>query len=118
MAGLRWRVPPPFSFGLVVNPATFRGMLATSTPFPNSLHPWRNPLGSLPLGSSAPASLLDWAAFPSPFPSGLFSNSGGLQFHGLPNPPLNSDPACIAFRSLSTSRYLGSVHRLGAGGAG
>jgi hypothetical protein len=35
-----------------------------------------------------------------------------------PNPPLNSDPACIAFRSLSTSRFLGSAHRLGAGGAG
>jgi hypothetical protein len=32
-----------------------------------------------------------------------------------PNPPLKSDPASIAFHSLSTSRYLGSVHRLGAG---
>jgi hypothetical protein len=36
----------------------------------------------------------------------------------LPNPPLNSDPACIAFRSLSASRFLGSAQRLGAGGAG
>jgi len=35
-----------------------------------------------------------------------------------PNPPLHSDPACIAFRSLSTSCYLGSARRLGAGGAG
>jgi len=35
-----------------------------------------------------------------------------------PNPPLNSDPACIAFGSLSTSRYLGFAHRLGAGAAG
>ena len=35
-----------------------------------------------------------------------------------PNPPLNSDPACFGFRSLSTSRFLGFVHRLGAGGAG
>jgi hypothetical protein len=35
-----------------------------------------------------------------------------------PNPPLNSDPACIAFRSLSASRFLGSAHRLSAGGAG
>ncbi|WP_257307588.1 hypothetical protein [Geothrix campi] len=35
-----------------------------------------------------------------------------------PNPPLNSDPACIVPRSLSTSRFLGSVQRLGAGGAG
>jgi hypothetical protein len=37
---------------------------------------------------------------------------------GTPNPALNSDPACIAFRSLSTFRFLGSVHRLGAGVAG
>ena len=36
----------------------------------------------------------------------------------LPNLPLHSDPACIAFRSLSTSRFLDSVQRLGAGGAG
>jgi hypothetical protein len=35
-----------------------------------------------------------------------------------PNPPLNSDPACIAFRSLSAFRYPGSARRLGAGGAG
>jgi hypothetical protein len=35
-----------------------------------------------------------------------------------PNPQLNSDPACIAIRSLSTSCFLGSAHRLGAGGAG
>ena len=35
-----------------------------------------------------------------------------------PNPSLNSDPACIAFRSLSASRFLGFVQRLGAGGAG
>ena len=34
---------------------------------------------------------------------------------GAPNLSLKSDPACIAFRSLSTSRYLGSAHRLGAG---
>lgn len=34
-----------------------------------------------------------------------------------PNPPLNSDPICTASRSLPTSRFLGSVHRLGAGGA-
>jgi len=35
-----------------------------------------------------------------------------------PNPRLNSDPACVAIRSLSTSRFLGSVQRLGAGVAG
>jgi hypothetical protein len=34
-----------------------------------------------------------------------------------PNPPLKSDPACIAFRSVSTFRYLGSAHRPGAGAA-
>ena len=44
--------------------------------------------------------------------------SGGFMRTGRPNPPLNLDPACIAFRSLSTSRYLGFVQRLGAGGAG
>ena len=32
-----------------------------------------------------------------------------------PNLALKSDPTCIAFRSLSTFRYLGSAHRLGAG---
>jgi len=35
-----------------------------------------------------------------------------------PNPRLNPDPTCIAFRSLSTSRFLGSAQRLGAGVAG
>jgi len=35
----------------------------------------------------------------------------------MPNPPLKSDPACIAFRSLSSFRYPGSARRLGAGGA-
>jgi len=35
-----------------------------------------------------------------------------------PNPPLNSDPACIAFRSLSAFRFLGSAQRFGAGVAG
>jgi len=35
-----------------------------------------------------------------------------------PNPPLNSDPACIVIRSFSSTGFLGSVQRLGAGGAG
>jgi len=35
-----------------------------------------------------------------------------------PNLSLNSDSAYIAFRPLSTSRFLGSTHRLGAGWAG
>ena len=35
-----------------------------------------------------------------------------------PNPALHSDPACIAFRSLSSFRFLGFAQRLGAGGAG
>jgi len=34
------------------------------------------------------------------------------------NLSLKSDPACIAFRSFSSFRYLGFVQRLGAGGAG
>ena len=40
-----------------------------------------------------------------------------ISAHMRPNPPLKSDPACIAFRSLSTSRFLGSAQRFGAGGA-
>ena len=35
-----------------------------------------------------------------------------------PNLPLNSDPARTVFRSFSSSRFLGFVHRLGTGGAG
>ena len=37
--------------------------------------------------------------------------------HERPNLPLKSGPACIAFRSLSAFRYLGSAHYLGAGAA-
>ena len=33
----------------------------------------------------------------------------------MPNLPLNSDPACIDFRSLSSTRLPGSVQRRGAG---
>jgi hypothetical protein len=46
------------------------------------------------------------------------AGSGRFRFSGVPNPALNSDPACIAFRSLSTFRFLGFVQRPGAGGAG
>jgi len=35
-----------------------------------------------------------------------------------PNLSLNSDPACVVFRSFSCSVFLGFVQRLGAGGAG
>ena len=35
-----------------------------------------------------------------------------------PNLSLNSDPACIAFRSFSCFRFLGFAHHLGAGVAG
>ena len=35
-----------------------------------------------------------------------------------PNPSLESDPACLAFRNLSSPCLLGFVQRLGAGGAG
>ena len=40
-----------------------------------------------------------------------------VRIQQLPNPPLKSDPACIAFRSLSCHVFLGFAHRLGAGGA-
>ena len=33
-----------------------------------------------------------------------------------PNLTLNADPACIVFRSFSSSRFLGFAQRLGAGG--
>jgi hypothetical protein len=46
----------------------------------------------------------------------LLSGLGRLS-PGRPNLPLKSDPACIAFCSLSAFRYLGSVRPLGAGGA-
>jgi hypothetical protein len=39
----------------------------------------------------------------------------GIELEGH---PLKSDPACIAFRSLSAFRYPGFAHRLGAGVAG
>jgi hypothetical protein len=40
-----------------------------------------------------------------------------MEVNTRPNPPLKSDPACIAFRPLSAFRYLGFAQRLGAGGA-
>jgi hypothetical protein len=42
---------------------------------------------------------------------------GAPMLWARPNLALKSDPACIVFRSLSTSRYPGSARRLGAGGA-
>jgi len=36
----------------------------------------------------------------------------------MPNPPLNSDPACIVLRSFSSFVFLGFVRRFAAGGAG
>jgi len=33
----------------------------------------------------------------------------------MPNLPLYPAPACITFRSISTTRFLGSARRLGAG---
>ena len=40
------------------------------------------------------------------------------KIQATPNLSLNSDPACIVWRALSSSRYLGFAQRLGAGGAG
>ena len=48
----------------------------------------------------------------------MIPESLGVIGNCQPNLSLNSDPACIVFRSLSTFRYLGSAHRLGAGVAG
>jgi hypothetical protein len=45
-------------------------------------------------------------------------SSASFRAGSLPNPALHSDPACIAFRSLSSFCFLGFVQRLGAGGAG
>ena len=50
--------------------------------------------------------------------TGCVACSGEFQGFGVPNLPLNSDPACIAFRSLSSPCFLGFVQRLGAGVAG
>ena len=52
------------------------------------------------------------------FPSNLVSPAiFNKRTSQAPNLSLKSDPACISFRSLSTFRYLGSAHRLGAGAA-
>jgi len=44
--------------------------------------------------------------------------SGEFQFLGVPNLPLNSDPACVVLRSFSSFVFLGFAQCLGAGGAG
>jgi hypothetical protein len=46
------------------------------------------------------------------------ASSGRFQFSGVPNPALNSDPACIVFRSFSSFRFLDFAQRFGAGAAG
>ena len=50
--------------------------------------------------------------------TGRVACSGEFQLLGVPNLPLNSDPACIVLRSFSSFVFLGFVQRLGAGGAG
>ena len=116
MAGLRGSILLRSPSGLVVNQIFIRGILAVLSPFSNSLHPWRNPLQFFTFGlarfsaHSHPVGIPFVRSGPDPL-----SSSSGLQFLGVPNLSLKSDPACIAFRSLSTSCYLGFVHRLGAG---
>jgi hypothetical protein len=46
------------------------------------------------------------------------AGSGRFRFSGVPNPALNSDPACIVFRSFSSFRFLDFAQRFGAGAAG
>jgi hypothetical protein len=71
-----------------------------------------SPRSQSPIGDTNPRSQ---TAIPE---SRLAANLEGACPRNAPNPPLNSDPARIAFRSFSSFRFLGFVHRLGAGGAG
>jgi hypothetical protein len=116
MAGLRGCLQGLTPSGKGVNQTCIRGILAALSPFSNSLHPWRNPLQFFTFGlgrfsaHSHPVGIPFVRSGPDPL-----SSSSGLQFLGVPNLSLKSDPACIAFRSLSAFRYPGSARRLGAG---
>jgi hypothetical protein len=53
-----------------------------------------------------------------PLSSNPLNNEQFRELSPGPNLSLNSDPACIVFRSLSRFRYLGSAQHLGTVGAG
>jgi len=119
MAGLRFLFPSPFSF--VPGGESFGfpwhagcGFPLLQLPLPLAQSAWFFAFGLVRL-NVLPRLVGSSFARSKPECPG---NSGRLQFHGVPNLSLNSDPACTAFRSLSASRYLGSAQRLGAGGAG
>ena len=87
--------------------------------FLNTLYRWRNALQLFAFGlgnMNSRSHTIAITAIRAKIQHGAYS--GGIIWVGGPNPPLNSDPACIAFRSLSCFRYLGFVQRLGAGVAG
>ena len=119
MAGLRVCLHRRSPAVLLVNPWASRGILAAgfalSQPAP--------PLAQSGLAFAFGLVGLKVRSFSVGIPvarSGpnQLGSSSGLQFHGVPNLSLNSDPACVGFRSFSSSRFLGSAQRLGAGGAG
>src|ERR1035438_7650817 len=117
MARLRFWSPSLLSCaGLVVIPSASHVILGSSFAVPQLAPPLAQSVSGLCLWARRfqQFSLLGRHSL-HPLTSRLFKNSGGLKFLGVPNPPLKSDPACIAFRSLSTSRYPGSARRLGAG---
>jgi hypothetical protein len=47
----------------------------------------------------------------------ILSSNPLTEFGLPPNPSLKPDPASLTFRSLSTSRFLASIQRFGAGEA-
>ena len=108
--------PAPFSFGLPGESIGFSwhpgGRFALSQPAPLSAQ--SGLVFAFGLVRMKAHSHTVGISFARSQPNPLGSSSGP-QFLGVPNPPLKSDPACIAFRSLSTFRYPGFVHRLGAG---
>jgi hypothetical protein len=79
----------------------------------------RNQVGSLCFWHSAfPFSPQLVPFFPKPLCSSIALVHSAAKWASRPNRQLNSDPACIVFPSFSSFRYLGFVHRPGAGGAG
>ncbi len=117
MAGLRCRVPSAFSCGLGGESFGFpwhAGFAVLQLAPPLAQSAWFFAFG-LVRSNVWPRSVGSSFARSKPECPG---SSGRLQFHGVPNLSLNSDPACIAFRSFSSFRFLGSAQRLGAGGAG
>jgi len=102
------------------------GLVLTSPPFvpwPHCHHGAGFQQFIYVLGAPTPVLFLwaRWHDFSFPhirLQNSAFRCSSVFQRSGAPNRALHSDPACIAFRSLSATRFLGFAQRLGAGGAG